>query len=226
MGRARRNLVALGLLTFILPSCNSSFANQISSQRLRDALDIKPIVKELVAPEAPPEPPEAEIVEEPQTPAPDPGPAYWTCPTCSPIEQRILRAFQDEGITDQVALAVLMGNIRQESKFKPTICEGGKLTGYHGCRRGGFGLIQWTTWGRYAGLGRTAKAYQLNPNSVEAQMKWLFAETEWKKVSWMFKAKGKPMSFYMDAAYKWLRWGKKGARTYYSQNYANKLELN
>jgi hypothetical protein len=192
-------------------------ANQISSDRLRDALDIKPIVEQLEPPVADVKPPGDIITGEP------PAPVYWTCSSCSPIEQRILKAFQDEGIKDRVALAVLMGNIRQESGFRPTVCEGGKLTGYHGCRKGGFGLIQWTTWGRYSGLGRIARAHRLNPNSVDAQMKWLFAETEWKKVAPLFKTEGKPMSFYMDAAYKWLRWGKKGHRTTHSMKYLNVL---
>lgn len=222
MGRARRNLVALGLLTVLLPSCNSSFANQITSRRLRDALDIKPIVQELEQVE--PEPPE--VAEEPEAPpVSPPAPVYWTCATCSPIERTALRAFQDQGIKDRVALAVLMGNIRQESGFRPTVCEGGKLTGYHGCHKGGFGLIQWTTWGRYTGLGKIARQYQLDPNSVEAQLKWLFAEREWKKVVDRFRNGGQSMSYYMDAAYDWLRWGKKGKRTIHSQSYVNKLEL-
>ena len=113
-----------------------------------------------------------------------------------------------------------MGNIRQESKFVTNICEGGKRTGYHGCRRGGFGLIQWTTLGRYNGLGRVARQYQLDPNSLDAQLKWLFAEREWKKVEHRFKTPGQSQQYYMNAAYRWLGWGVHGARTHYSNQYA------
>ena len=116
-----------------------------------------------------------------------------------------------------------MGNIRQESKFETTICEGGKKTGYHHCHSGGFGLIQWTTLGRYNGLGRTANAYNLDPNSLDAQLKWLFAEREWKKVEHKFKTDGQSVSYYMNAAYRWLGWGVHGNRTHYAHKYMNYL---
>ena len=82
----------------------------------------------------------------------------------------------------------------------------------HGCHRGGFGLIQWTTPGRYGGLGRVARQHQLDPNSLDAQLKWLFTEVEWQKVENRFKTPGKSKAYYMNAAYDWLRWGKMGAR--------------
>ena len=148
---------------------------------------------------------------------------YWTCPGCTDTENQVLRALQDQGINDKVALAVLMGNIKQESKFETTICEGGQKTGYHRCRRGGFGLIQWTTLGRYNGLGRTANAYNLDPNSLDAQLKWLFAEREWKKVEHRFKTEGQSVSYYMNAAYRWLGWGVHGNRTHYAHKYMNYL---
>jgi hypothetical protein len=150
---------------------------------------------------------------------------YWTCPGCTDVENRVLKALQNQGITDKNALAVLMGNIKQESKFETTICEGGKRTGYHGCHSGGFGLIQWTTEPRYNGLGRLARQYQLDPDSLDAQLKWLFAEVEWKKVEHRFKTPGKSRGYYMSAAYRWLGWGVHGARTHYSNQYANWLEL-
>ena len=138
----------------------------------------------------------------------------------------MLKALQDDGgVTDKTALAVLLGNIKQESKFELTVCEGGKKTGYDGCHRGGFGLIQWTTAPRYRGLGHVARQYQLDPNSLDAQLKWLFTEVEWKKVEMRFKTPDKPLWFYMNAAYDWLRWGKLGARTVYSREYLNILEF-
>ena len=61
------------------------------------------------------------------------------------------------GVTDKTALAVLMGNIQQESNFKPNVFEGGAVIPYDRCLRGGYGLIQWTTQARYNGLGLFCK---------------------------------------------------------------------
>ena len=174
------------------------------SDRLEQALDLTPV-------------PTEETVEAPKEPE---KPRYkWTCAGCTDVENKVLNALQEQGITDKVALSVVMGNIRQESKFVTNICEGGRRTGYYGCRRGGFGLIQWTTYGRYHGLGRVARQYQLDPNSLDAQLKWLFTEREWKSVENKFKTPGQSQGYYMNAAYRWLGWGVHGARTHYSNQY-------
>ena len=70
----------------------------------------------------------------------------WVCEGCTENEKVVLEFLQDRGIDDKVALAVLMGNIKQESKFHTNICEGGARVPYHQCHSGGFGLIQWNTW--------------------------------------------------------------------------------
>ena len=69
----------------------------------------------------------------------------WTGVNFTATETAVLNYFQEYGITDRAALAVLLGNVKQESRFETNICEGGTRPGYHGCHRGGFGLIQWTT---------------------------------------------------------------------------------
>ena len=178
-----------------------------ASNRLEQALDLTPVPTE-----------EVSLEENKET-------KQWVCKGCTDVENQVLVALQDQGIKDKVALSVLLGNIKQESKFQTTICEGGRKTGYYGCRRGGFGLIQWTTQGRYDGLGRVARQYQLNPDSLDAQLKWLFAEREWKSVEHKFKTEGQSMSFYMNAAYRWLGWGVHGARTHYSQQYSHYLHF-
>ena len=77
----------------------------------------------------------------------------WQCPECSPEEKYVLKQLQDQTrITDRNALATIMGNIKQESKFHPDICEGGARVLYDDCHRGGYGLIQWTSTQRYLGL--------------------------------------------------------------------------
>ena len=65
----------------------------------------------------------------------------WTGKGFTEDEITVLNFFQDYGIKDRAALAVLMGNVKQESKFITNICEGGTRPGYSGCHRGGFGLM-------------------------------------------------------------------------------------
>ena len=147
----------------------------------------------------------------------------YTLPNGTAEEQRVLEFFQDRGITDKAALAVLLGNIKQESKFNTRICEGGKTTGYHACHRGGFGLIQWTTPGRYAGLQRYARNNKCDINSLECQLGYLTHEIEWRKVEHAFKVDGKSIGHYMIFADRWLGWGVHGARTTYANQYYNQL---
>jgi len=49
----------------------------------------------------------------------------WKCIDCTPEEQFVLSELQEHTrITDKNALATILGNIKQESKFYPNICEG------------------------------------------------------------------------------------------------------
>ena len=76
--------------------------------------------------------------------------ASWKCEDCSPEEQYVLEQLQEHTkISDRNALATIMGNIKQESNFVPNICEGGARVSYSDCHSGGYGLIQWTSVGRY-----------------------------------------------------------------------------
>ena len=132
-----------------------------------------------------------------------------------------LEAFQDRGITDRLALATLMGNIKHESQFKPDICEGGARVPYEKCYRGGFGLIQWTTTNRYNGLGEFASKYNCNPSTTACQLRYLFNEVQWQRVEAVFKTPGQTIEWYTEeGAYPWLGWGIHGARTDYAYDYA------
>lgn len=146
-----------------------------------------------------------------------------TCTNCSEDEKLVLKALQERGIKDKNALAVIMGNIRQESRFDSKICEGGRRTGYHGCHRGGFGLIQFTSAHRYLGLGKYARDHQMDPDHIETQIQYVFTEREWRAAESGFKQEGKSIGFYMNHAYTWLGWGIHGSRTHYSNQYAGKL---
>ena len=146
-----------------------------------------------------------------------------TCTNCSEEENIVLKALQERGIKDKNALAVIMGNIRQESRFDSKICEGGRRTGYHGCHRGGFGLIQFTSAHRYLGLGRYARDHQMDPDHIKTQIQYVFTEREWKAAERGFMQEGQSIGFYMNHAYTWLGWGIHGSRTHYSNQYAGKL---
>ena len=90
----------------------------------------------------------------------------WKCIDCTPEEQYVLSELQDKTrITDKNALATILGNIKQESKFHSNICEGGARVPYSDCHRGGYGLIQWTTENRYLGLGLFCDKYGCDPSS-------------------------------------------------------------
>ena len=170
-----------------------------------------------------PVPPEVTLQPEPKVEVPTVK--RWVLPNGSKIETIVLDALQNEGITDKNALATILGNIKQESKFHPNICEGGHRVQYQHCHTGGYGLIQWTTRGRYNGLGDHAWSIGESPSSAAAQISYIFTEREWKYVSDDMKAEGYSIGHYMGKAYYWLGWGIHGARTNYAYNYADQLTL-
>ena len=143
----------------------------------------------------------------------------------TPEEELVLEVLQARGITHPNALATILGNIKQESRFLTNICEGGARVNYNQCHSGGFGLIQWTTKGRYNGLGRHASRLGLNPSQIEAQLSYVFQEREWKQVEHKFKAPGKTVDEYMRYAFHWLGWGVHGARSHYSFDYLKRMEV-
>ena len=164
------------------------------------------------------------VVVNEQVVTPEPElPKVWVCEDCSANEKKVLKFLQDEGITDNVALSVLMANIKQESKFHPNICEGGARVPYHRCYHGGFGLIQWTTNKRYLGLRQFVNRHGGDPSTLDTQLQYMVSEVEWRKVENIFKTPGLPQDEYMSAAHRWLRWGVYGDRTTYSNQYLNRL---
>lgn len=152
--------------------------------------------------------------------------ATWTCPTCTDNEKYVLKQLQEKTrITDRNALATIMGNIKQESKFYPDICEGGARVLYDDCHRGGYGLIQWTSTQRHLGLKYFAKKYGCDPSTLECQTRYMINENQFQKVLPEFEGGGQSISQYMVPAYYWLGWGIKGNREIYAYNYTNKLVL-
>ena len=150
----------------------------------------------------------------------------WTCPTCSPNEKYVLQKLQEKTkISDRNALATIMGNIKQESKFIPNICEGGARVPYNRCYSGGYGLIQWTSLGRYNNLGKFATKYGYDPSTLEGQTAYMINESVFQRYLPMFEGPGQTVSQYMVPAYYWLGWGIKGHRELYAYDYTKKMVL-
>jgi len=148
----------------------------------------------------------------------------WKCPTCNKNEQYVLEQLQEKtNISDRNALATILGNIKSESNFHANICEGGARVSYHNCHRGGYGLIQWTSIGRYRGLGKFAKKYGCDPSTLACQTRYMINEPQFQKILPEFEGHGMPVHQYMVGAYYWLGWGIKGYREHYAYQYTKKL---
>ena len=147
------------------------------------------------------------------------------CPDCTVNQQYVLEQLQvSAGVTDKTALAVLMGNIQQESNFKPNVCEGGAIVPYDRCLRGGYGLIQWTTPLRYKNLGVFCSKYGCNPSSIEGQTRYMINEMKFRNNLYAFQTNHQTVRYYMNAAYYWLGWGIHGKRTDYTYSFLSKLK--
>ena len=157
---------------------------------------------------------EVEVVHEPT----------WKCPDCTPEEQYVLKQLQEKTkITDRNALATILGNIKQESKFVANVCEGGARVPYTDCHRGGYGLIQWTSTHRYLGLGHFANKYGCDPSTLECQTRYMINEPIFQKVLPDFEGTGQTVAQYMVPAYYWLGWGIRGPRDTYAYNYTKQM---
>lgn len=150
----------------------------------------------------------------------------WKCEECSPEEQYVLAELQEHTkITDRNALATIMGNIKQESNFRANVCEGGARVSYRDCLSGGYGLIQWTSIGRYDNLGKFCQKYGCDPSSLEGQTRYMINESVFQRYLPEFEGRGRTVHQYMVPAYYWLGWGIKGNREVYAYNYTKKLVL-
>ena len=150
--------------------------------------------------------------------------ASWKCPTCTTEEKYVLEQLQEQTrITDRNAIATILGNIKQESNFVPNVCEGGARVSYGDCHSGGYGLIQWTSIGRYNNLGKFCNKYGCDPSSLEGQTRYMINESVFQRYLPEFEGNGKTIDQYMAAAYYWLGWGIKGPRQTYAYDYRSKL---
>ena len=152
--------------------------------------------------------------------------ASWKCEDCTPEEQYVLEQLQEHTrISDRNALATILGNIKSESNFHPDICEGGARVTYENCHTGGYGLIQWTSIGRYNNLGKFCEKYGCDPSSLEGQTRYMINESVFQRYLPEFEGPGKTVDQYMVSAYYWLGWGIKGHRQSYAYDYVKKINL-
>ena len=150
----------------------------------------------------------------------------WNCPSCTPEEKYVLKELQEHTkITDRNALSTIMGNIKQESNFIANVCEGGARVPYSQCTRGGYGLIQWTSLGRYNNLGKFCDKFACDPSTLEGQTRYMINESVFQRYLPEFEGRGKTIDQYMVPAYYWLGWGIKGYRELYAHDYYKKLSL-
>lgn len=144
------------------------------------------------------------------------------CIGCSDNESSTLDFFQKNGIKDKNALAVIMGNIKQESNFIPNICEGGSVRRYESCGAG-FGILQFTSSDRYFGLGSYARSIGKSPSVLSTQLSYILTEPQWKTIESRIKIPGKSIEQYMGYAYSWIGWGIHGARTKFAYDYSKRF---
>lgn len=171
------------------------------------------------------------LMSPPKVTAPDVTPitvevykSTWKCEDCTPEENYILEQLQiHTRISDRNALATILGNIKQESKFIPNICEGGARVSYQDCLTGGYGLIQWTSTGRYNNLGKFCNNFGCDPSTLKGQTRYMINESTFQRYLPEFEGNGKTVSQYMVPAYYWLGWGIKGNREVYAYEYTKKL---
>ena len=150
----------------------------------------------------------------------------WKCPDCNFNEKYVLEKLQEKtNITDRNALATIMGNIKSESNFHPDICEGGARVSYDNCHWGGYGIVQWTSIGRYNNLGKFCEKYDCDPSSLEGQTNYMINESVFQRYLPEFEGRGLTVRQYMTPAYKWLGWGIKGKRELYAWEYSKRLTL-
>ena len=149
----------------------------------------------------------------------------WRCNGCSSSEKFVLRKIQEEtNIKSRNSLAVILGNIKQESGFNANICEGGTRVTYENCKKGGYGIVQWTTPSRYFWLGEYAQKNNCDPSSLECQVGYMIVEPVFLKNLTRFERLVGINDCFMGVAYSWLGWGIEGNRSKYAYGYYTKLE--
>lgn len=175
--------------------------------------------------------------------------SYCPCSFASttfPNAQPIADFFKGQGITDNKAIAVILGNLQQESSLNPLACEsiGGPSTSLNTCTptktsngywRTGVGILQWSNPNNISGRRDQLFAYctrnGLNVDLLTSQLKFLVQEAQWtSSAKACFATPGKEMGTasnnavattgtYWKCAASWTGWGTVGSRVTYANTW-------
>ena len=133
-------------------------------------------------------------------------------------EKKLILRLMDAGVTDLMAISVVMGSIYQESRVDPRACSPGKTVDAKYCT-GSFGIVQWTD-SRFNDLKRFGKQNNCDINTIDCQIDFMFSEHDFQRaLKEGFSIPDKPMSFYMDWCWEWKRWGVLGNRYGWAKDY-------
>eukprot|EP00727_Mastigamoeba_balamuthi_P005031 m51a1_g14526 hypothetical protein (601) ;mRNA; r:920077-922599 len=159
-----------------------------------------------------------------------------------PNSKTIAAFFRDtQGITNPRALAVILGNLQQESNLNPLSCEayGGPASSLSSCPitlsgsyyLTGVGLLQWSDPdnqpGRRTQLFEYCRAQGLDCDLASTQLQFLAQEDEWARAKECFQTSGKELGTtwdnagatagsYWKCAALWTGWGTAGNRADYA----------
>ena len=129
----------------------------------------------------------------------------WRCPSCSPEEKYVLKQLQEKTkISDRNALATIMGNIKQESRFISNICE--EVLEFLTLVAIGVGMESSSGLpeNRYRGLGLFAEKYGCDPSEFKCQTQYMINEPVFQKNLPRFEGAGQSVSQYMIPSYYWM----------------------
>lgn len=174
------------------------------------------------------------------------------CPSCSyssstyPNAQPIADFLRGQGITDPKAIAVVLGNLQQESSLNPLACEayGGPASSLKSCPvkqsssgywMTGVGILQWSD-PQNKPLRRTqffdyCTKNGLNVDSLSSQLQFMAQESQWTSAAKAcFATVGKAIGTasdnsvatsgtYWSCAALWTGWGKVGSRVTYANQW-------
>ena len=133
-----------------------------------------------------------------------------TLTNLSYVEKEVRDILVYHGVLDNTALAVILGNIKQESNFNPLA---------YNSEEDALGLMQFRLDRK-----KYLERYCTDTTSVRCQLTYVFTEDDWKAIAADITAIGKDMNFYQSAMKRYLRYSHFGNRLIYAKEYLTILD--
>ena len=117
----------------------------------------------------------------------------WKLPNGTPAEQYVLAQLQEH--TESLIVMLLQRSwvtLNRKASLFLTYARRGNRVPYESCHSGGYGLIQWTSIGRYNNLGKFCEKYNCDPSSLEGQTRYMINENVFRRYLPEFEGRGKP----------------------------------